>query len=345
MTERIDAARFAAFLAAGVALVAAMPDVSDVGTDRYYEMHRVLPAFEYPVLGRTLFLAERAISGSRTGISLVNAVIGVVIAVVVLVLLVRSDRVRPAVWAGAPSLLLVGQTMDAVTCLSLVLLVFAWRSRRWALAGAAAGLGAAFKVVPAVAVVPLLVGAGWRDRIRVATVAAAVWLACNVPYALRDWERWWFPYRFAAERDDVVATIWAPWHLSVPTVNRLSLLLTILLVGAVCVAVARRRVGAFDAAALAVLGFIVANKVWQPHYVLWLVALLPFTGVATRPLRALELASLAYFAVFWSEPGVAELPALVWAVSIARLGAAAWLAWAIIRAGDVPDRTYVPSGA
>lgn len=327
--ERVDVVRFGAFLAAGVALVAAMPDVSDVGTDRYYEVRHILPAFEYPVLGRMLFLAERAVSGSRTGISLVNAGVGVAVAVVVLALLVRSAGTRPEVWAGAPILLLVGQTMDAVTCLLLVLLVLAWRERRWELAGLWAGLGTAFKIVPAVALLPLLMASGWRGRIRTAAAAASAWLACNIPYALHDGDRWWFPYRFAADRDDVVATIWAPWHLSIPTVNRLSLLLTVVLVGAVCVAAARRRVEPVDAAALAVLAFIVANKVWQPHYVLWLVALLPFTSVAKRPLRALELASLAYFAVFWSEPSVEGLGALVWVVATARLAAAGWLAKAV----------------
>jgi hypothetical protein len=328
MSGGVDRGRFVLLLAAGIALVAVKPAISDVGTDRLYEIRHVLPAFEYPVLARAVFLVERALSDSRTGIALVNAVVGVGFAVLVLRLLPGSTR--RSVWASAPILVLAAQTMDAITCVLLVLLVLAWREERWLLAGAWAGVGAAFKVVPAVAAVPLALAVGWRRAARMAAAGAVVWLAVNVPYALFDFERWRFPYRFAAERDDIVSTIWAPWHLSIGTVNRLSLALTVALLVVVAVAVVTRAVEPLPAAALAVLAFVVANKVWQPHYAIWLVALVPFTAADVRPVRALELTSLAYFAVFWSEAGVTEFGGLVWIVAIARLAAAGWLAWSLL---------------
>jgi uncharacterized membrane protein len=331
LSRPVDRVRFGLLLAAGIALVAVKPDVSDVGTDRLYEQRHVLPAFEYPVLARVVFLAERAISASHLGISLVNAVVSVAFAVAVLAAL--PARARRHVWAAAPILVLVAQTMEGVTCLLLVLMVLAWRDRRWSAAGACAGLGAAFKVVPAVAALPLVVAAGRRGGVRMGATAVVAWLAVNVPYALYDRDRWWFPYRFARQRDDVVATIWAPWHLSISTVNALSLVATAAVLALVCLLVGRRRLDPVNGATLALLGFIVANKVWQPHYALWLVALVPFTSTPTRPLRALELASLAYFAVFWSEPGVEGLGELVWAVAVARLAAAVWLGAALASDG------------
>ena len=334
-----DRPRFVALLVAAVLLVAISWDVSDIAVIRWRETVGDTD-FEYPVLARGLYLAERAVTGSKDLIGVLNALLMMPFVVAVAVVL-RRRRLDAALWVGAPTLLFAGQNIDAITALLVLGALVAWRDRRDGVSGVLAGAGTALKVSPAVLVPPLFVAPGRSRRWWLVAAAAAVWLAANVPYALHDRDAFEFPYRFASLRDDVRGTIWAALPLSHDAVNVASAVATVLLVGAATVLVAKRTVTPETGAALALLGFLVANKVWQPHYLLWLLPVLAVIGVSHAPVRALEAANLGYFLSFWLDLPDDAGTVLAWVTGAARLAAAVWLARVLLqparsRAAPVP---------
>lgn len=321
--------RFPVLLGLAALLVVAAPRVSDVRTQRIYEIKHILP-FEHPVGTRWLFLAMRAITGSPTGMAIVTVVVGVAAAVAVAWLL-RAHGADSLVWTAAPTLVLVGQNVDAVTCVFIVLAIAMWRRDRFELSGLAIGLGAAFKLTPAVLLPALAVALPWRRSVRLVAIAVAAWATCNAPYALTHYERWRFPYRFASLRDDVKGSVWAALPFGRDTVNRLSLAVLVLVVVAVCVLVLRRRVDALTGCVLLIAAFLAVNKVWQPHYILWLLAVHAFVAPPTRALRWLEASNLAYFLVFWSRADPTTTAPFIWLTAGARVACLAWVVVEVVR--------------
>lgn len=326
---RPEWARFAALLTAAVLLVVLAWDVSDIAVIRWRETVGDTD-FEYPVLARAIYLAERAVTGSHLRIGVLNAVLMVPFAVAVAAVL-RRRGFDASLWMGAPTLLFAGQNVEPITALLLLGALVAWRAGRTGTTGALAGAGAALKVSPAVLVPPLLAAPGEPRRSRLVAGAALVWLALNVPYALRDWDTFAFPFRYASLRDDVRGTVWAALPLSHDAVNVASTILAAVMVVAAAALVARRRVTPEIGVALAMLGFLAANKVWQPHYLLWLLPVLAVVGVAHRPVRALEVANVGYFLSFWLDLPADVATGLAWVTGAARLAAAAWLATVLLQ--------------
>jgi uncharacterized membrane protein len=349
--------RFVTLLVSAGLLMALAPDLSDIGNVRKRELFVAaggvlgpnLPkAFEYPVLARVLYLGEKAVSASVFGITLVNVAVGLAGAVVVYLLLKRA-RADVAVWALAPTLLLAAQNLDAWTAAIVLATVLVWEAGNIAGTGVLGGVGLAFKLSPAVVLAPLAAASGWAKAAVIGAVAAAVWVVVNVPYYLYDSEAWKTPYRVASERDDTKGTIWAALPLHGRAVNVASLLLFAVVLGALCWAVGRRRIDPWSGASLTMIAFLATNKLWQPHYVLWLLPLLALSGTPRRPLRALELANLAYFVVLWGQMDFIDptdqgfrISAEPWTTltATARLVFAAWLALALWRQGV--ERAQIP---
>lgn len=325
--------RFGVLLAGAVALVVAVPRVSDVRMQRLYEMGDILP-FEHPVLARVLYVALRTVVDSPTGIAIAAAVVGAAAAFAVAVLLRRAGA-DVAVWTAAPTLVLVGQNVDAITCIFIVLGIASWQRSRAATSGAWLGLGAAFKVSPALLVPALAASAPWRRRLLVIGGGAVAWALTNVPFAVADYDAWVFPYRFARLRDDLIGTVWAALPFGVDDVNALSSVVLVAGMAAISYAVLRRRVTAVTGVVLTVALFLLTNKVWQPHYVLWLLAVLAFTAAPRRPVRLLELANLGYFAAYWVDASDTARAPWIWLTAAARIAALVWVCWSVVRA----DRT------
>lgn len=318
-------ARQVAVLACSALLVIVAVQTSDVATVRLRELSH-LRGFEYPVLARLLYIGERLIWSSRRGIAIVNAAVAILAAAVLARVLRKAGAVQLEAWIAAPTLILVAVNVDGVTALTIGMAAWFWRRGRLELAGLVCGLGAALKLAPGLLLVPLVASEGWRRGGRALATALGAWVAVNLSYALTRPHEWWFPYRFAAQRTDHEGTIWAALPLDHHAVNLASALA--ILAAAVAVFVAVRR-GALDprrALALLLLAFLVTSKLWQPHYLLWLLPVLALWGAPRRPLLALELANLAYFLVLWLQLSPGTSGPWLWLSGGARLAAACWLA-------------------
>src|SRR5271157_6419216 len=126
MAERTDLRpRCITYLACGVILVVLAPQTSDIATIWV----RDASGFEYPVLARVLYLAERAVAPSRLGIALVNAAVQIVAAVCIISVL-RRNRGRHSLWMAAPTLMLVTLNVEGITALLILLAQVSWRRGR-----------------------------------------------------------------------------------------------------------------------------------------------------------------------------------------------------------------------
>lgn len=321
--------RYLAFLFCSVLLVGLAVQTSDLATIRQNESNGD-PRFEYPVLARALYVAERAVAPSRTGIALANAAVGVAAAVGVTVLLRRNGG-DARLWMTAPTLILIGVNVDAVTGLLGLLAVVSWKRGKPAVAGLWIGLGAAFKLAPVVLLFPLLGAADRRAAVRLAGTAAVIWLAVNLPYALADPDGWRFPYVTSSLRPAALGTVWAALGLNVRATNLAAAGSLTALGTAIALAVRGRTIRPETGAALALLALLATSKLWQAHFLLWALPLLALVRAPAWPVRMLEVLNLAYFVVLWCQFPPETDPLWIWPVSAARLAALGWVAFDLIR--------------
>ena len=330
--------RHVAFLFNALLLVVLIEDLCDFSGIRKREILGTQP-FEYPVLAYALYSLGTSLWGSPLGVSAFIGIVSIVFAVAVTALLTHEDA-DVATWQGAPSLLMVAVNIDSIVAFLILSAVTAWQRARTVPAGVWIGVGIALKVIPAFIILPLCAAAGWRRVIKLCATVVLTWAACNAPQILTDPDAWWFPYAFASQRLDTWGTFWKYAPLSPKGVNLASLGLVLVSQIIVSVAVWSRKVRPVAGVAVALLTFMLVNKVWMPQYILWVLPLIALLKIARLPVLALELTTLIYWAAFWF--AVPESWFLV--VMLLRSAAAVWVAVAIIRREQRIGTTVLVNG-
>ncbi|MDV3458148.1 glycosyltransferase 87 family protein [Sphingomonas sp. HF-S4] len=282
---------------------------------------------EYPVLTGAQIWAEgsaaRLLFGPRARdfhflglVVLVNALL----AALVLKLFLHAGMERKRLWAwvlAPPLLLYLGHNWDmGAVALAVAAMVLA-REGRLVPAAAAAGLGAAAKLFPVLALPLIGLSAlsddarPWRERLMRATAlsAAAIgaWALVNAPVALFAFDNWSEFYRFSQERAGTVAASWDVlanqgwWFTSVDDRNRYAAL-AFLLGFALIVALGwrRHRSHLWVLFTPVLAWFMLTNKVYSPQFDLWLYPLLLLTAPRLWPVALFVLGGVAaFFAEFW----------------------------------------------
>lgn len=194
---------------------------------------------------------------------------------------------------------------DALVTLSLALAAFcaALGGRYVYIAYASLGLGAAAKLVPALAALPLVLIRG--KAVRGFSLAACVGVLFFAPALYFGGERFIESFAYHAERGLQIESVWASALMQfgliedidmgfgafevegrgVGLASSLSLPVTAVLLLFTCFVMYREhRVGGLDAesfprhAAALVLAFMIGSKVLSPQYMLWLLPLAPLVG-------------------------------------------------------------------
>ena len=256
--------------------------------------HLVDGAIEYPVL-TGLFMWATALPADHSGEFLAwSAVALLLVALVIAWQLFTLVGRRALIVLAAPAMVLYAvYNWDLLPVAWTLGAVLAWRNRRFALAAACLGLGAATKIYPGFFLLPLFIERLMaRDRRGAALVAGAgggAWLAANGPFMAINFDGWWATYAFQAGRevslDGNSIYHWGFPHWSTQTVDRFSMAV----IGAGWVValvagwwIARRRSGDYPwlqvgTAMLCV--FLAFNKVYSPQYFLWVLPLLALIRV------------------------------------------------------------------
>ena len=290
---------------------------------------------EYPVIiGGMMQAAAKAVlvfdePSRATRFFDVTALFMAVAAVVAAVTTVRLAGRRPfdaALFALAPGLLLAAYNNWDLAAVALVGLgMMAWARRHPALAGIAFGLGTATKLYPLILLVPLAALCLRAGKIRAGAVtlatAVVAWLAVNLPVALRTPEGWRYFYDFSQNRGADWGSIWyvlqtltgSPLDQNLAAEadpERLNLagsaLFVVLLAGVVLlILLAPRRPRVPQVMFLALVAFMLSNKVFSPQFVLWV---LPLAVLARPRWRAFLMwqatETLAFLAIWYYLIGV-----------------------------------------
>jgi len=284
----------------------------------------------------------------------------------------RSRRWTALLVALAPGLILASFINWDLIAMGLVALgMAAWAARRQVVAGVLLGLAVATKFYPLVFFGPLLLLCLRAGRLRAFTVTAAsaavAWLAVNLPVAIvapsgwarfyqlsasrpADWGSVW--YYFETERWPVVGT------LGISSLNTFSL--AIFLAGCVIIAMiilaAPRRPRLPQVFFLVLAVFLLANKVWSPQYVVWLVPLVVLARPRLWSYALWQAAEVGYFFAIWAYLitllAVGPVPAadggigngLYFAALLARLGTVALLCVLVVRDMLRPEADVVRAG-
>jgi hypothetical protein len=222
-----------------------------------------------------------------------NATLAVAAWIATVIVTARMANRRPwdaAMVAVAPGIVLAGTiNWDLWAALLAALGMLAFARNQPVLAGIFIGLGAAFKVYPVLilgAVLLLALRTGkTRAPLQAVGAAAGAWLAVNLPFMLRDYGAWRYFLDFSAAREAGFSSPWFIFNaiseeagrpvLGPEAVNRWALLAFALACAAIAVLAlaAPRRPRLVQLAFLIVASFVLANKVYSPQFVVWLVPL------------------------------------------------------------------------
>jgi hypothetical protein len=203
---------------------------------------------------------------------------------------VRGDR-DLFLWALCPILaLFVIYNWDVIGILTYALGVLAYVRGRPVLSGLYIGIGISTKLFPAV-LLPYLAAELWRrgERRHAASLLVAAvgsFLLLNVPPALANFKGWSWFWRYNAIRlPDPGFWQWVYAHhwLSVASIDKITLGLTV--VGGVVLlrAVWRGSLEALPAAGYALVWWLLVNKTHSPQYVIWPIYALVVAGALNRP--------------------------------------------------------------
>ncbi len=299
--------------------------------------------FEYPLLsGAAAWWAARSgggVVGFYDRLALLLA-LSLVLSIVAVARLCGGVTWRSFAYALAPPVTLyLFQNFDQLAVAPALLGLWALRKRRIGWAGVAFGVGAAFKLFPAV----IAFGAAltladersrWRPGARLLAWTTATFIVLNLPIALLNFEGWRATWSFHAGRLADWGSIfyWLSRHSgwSLVAVSRVGdwfdLALFIGLIAALVRLCVKRKVATETAAAIALAAFLLGNKVWSPQYALWL---LPFFFILDLNIlwaalfSAIEIAEVAgKFEWFASPHGVNEVNGWMYLFE-----AAIWLRW------------------
>jgi uncharacterized membrane protein len=228
----------------------------------------------------------------------------------------RSRRWTALGVALAPGLILAAFVNWDLIAMGLVALgMAAWAARRTVLAGVLLGLAVATKFYPVFFFGPLLFLCLRAGRLRAfgvaAASAAAAWLAVNLPVALAAPAGWYRFYSLSTTRAADWGSIWYYFEtehwpvlgsLSEKGLNTLSALVfavgCVLIAALILAAPRRPRVPQVFFLVLAV--FLLANKVWSPQYVIWLVPLVVLARPRVWAYVAWQAAEVGYFFAIWA---------------------------------------------
>ncbi|HEX2052070.1 MAG TPA: glycosyltransferase 87 family protein [Actinomycetota bacterium] len=277
-------------------------------------------AIEYPVLTGLFMWASGTGTGSPDEYLVRNAVLLAPFGALVAYVLARMRRWRALMWAAAPAVVLYAfHNWDLLVVAAAVVGLYHWSRGRHSWAAVAFGLGAAFKMYPALFLAPLALErwtAGDRDGARRAlALGAGTFALVNVPFALANFDGWWATYEFHRARGADWNSIWVwlsgarvgPITLPVLDAGALNVLGTVLtaasLAGALAVGWYRRaregRFPSFQVCAAMLAAFLLWNKVHSPQYALWLLPFFVLVRVRVAWWVAYSIADLVvYVAIF-----------------------------------------------
>ncbi len=311
---------------------------------------------EYPVLTGVFIWASAIPAATDAEFLLYSALLLAPFGLATAWLLGRMSGWRALLWCVGPPLVLYAfhnWELPVVLCATAAFYVVhqGWGKRgadrplltRATVAAVLLGLGFAFKVYPAIFVLPLMLyvltggrggaefagrrGPDWKGALRVAATALGTAVAVNVPFMVAGFEGWRasFTFQLLRKADITTNSIWF-WGLrpdsnpdNAPVQELIGVLSPVLMLVSFVVACAigwarYQREGTYPwipVSAAMLCGFLLLHKVHSPQYTLWLIPMFVLLRVRWGWIFAYLVADLAmgigifrwYYEIFYGEHG------------------------------------------
>ncbi|MEV6687698.1 glycosyltransferase 87 family protein [Streptomyces sp. NPDC051130] len=244
---------------------------------------------------------------------MVNAGMLMICTAVIAVCVARTHRRRPwdaLLLALAPAFALTATINWDLLALALTAVaMLMWSRGRTVLFGVFVGLATAAKLYPVLLLGVLFVlclrAGKWRAFGGAAAGAAGAWLVVNLPVMLFAWDGWKKFYTFSQERPIDFGSVWLLISQRsgnpLTGANTYATVLTLLLCAGIALLTlkAPRRPRFAQLAFLVVAAFILANKVYSPQYVLWLIPLAALARPRWRDFLIWQAGEVLYFLGIW----------------------------------------------
>lgn len=306
---------------------------------------------EYPVLTGVVIWASAVFADTDADFLLLSALLLSPFGLATAWLLGRMSGWRALLWAIGPPLVLYAfhnWELPVVLCaVAAFYVVHSGRSRplltRATIAAVLLGLGFAFKVYPAIFVLPLMLyvltgGRGgaefagrraldWLGALRIAVVALGTAVVVNIPFAVAGFEGWRasFTFQLLRKADITTNSIWF-WGLrpdsdtdNVPVQELIGVLSPMLMLISFVVACAvgwarYQKEGTYPwvpVSAAMLCGFLLLHKVHSPQYTLWLIPMFVLLRIRWGWIVAYLAADLAmgigifrwYYEIYYGKHG------------------------------------------
>ncbi|MCX5154014.1 MULTISPECIES: glycosyltransferase family 87 protein [unclassified Streptomyces] len=244
---------------------------------------------------------------------MVNAGMLMVCAAIIAVCVARTHRRRPwdaLLLALAPAFALTATINWDLLALALTAVaMLLWSRGRTVLFGVFIGLATAAKLYPVLLLGVLFVlclrAGKWRAFAGALLGTVGAWLVVNLPVMIFAWDGWTKFYTFSQERPIDFGSVWLLISQRsgnpLEDANTYATGLTLLLCGGIALLTltAPRRPRFAQLAFLVVAAFILANKVYSPQYVLWLVPLAALARPRWRDFLIWQAGEVVYFLGIW----------------------------------------------
>ena len=188
----------------------------------------------------------------------------------------------------------------------------AWSRQRYAMAGIWWGLGVAAKLYPIVIIAALLIYClrrdskprAWVSWLRMALCALVAWFIVNIPVMVFHFDGWEVFYVNNANRGADLGSLWYALNLSGVTSSHWDAWSRYVMVAgylalAVLIFFARKAPSPTQIAYLAVVIMVVANVVYSPQYVLWILPLVMLVRPVALDITIFTISELFYYACIW----------------------------------------------
>lgn len=301
----------------GVILTAIWPFTSDVFHQWMRQADLVVGGLfsagqlEYPPIGSFYLQALNQLPAPGLAVML-NALIMVAGAAAITWVIAHHSagdkRSQARLWAFSPALIfLLPLNFDVAAALMALIAIVTIGSKRVSTTGAAIAVGTLIKVFPGALVFPLLpLIQSRRKRIVLLVSSAVVLLFGYAMFALFHPDTWLLHFQFAQSRQDAWTSLWRfvdPFLGASETSNLIigagSTIGVFAALAGIAIWAAKRQPPAAVVAVVAVVAFLILNKVFKPQYILWVTPLYAFAGGKKIWMRLLEYSAMAELSTYY----------------------------------------------
>ncbi len=183
---------------------------------------------------------------------------------------------------------------DIIAVMFMVLAIYSYYRNKFIWASLFLALGFNAKLFPVLLLPIMLLKTGWKNKIKISLTFVITCIFLNIYFMIKNFSVWKSTYIFHSLRQPNIDSVWVLTGLNTQTINILSLALFLLFFA--LLVYNHKKYDTIKMGFLAVLLFLIVNKIFSPQYMLWLLPFFVLSSFITKiPYYVLEVSNLIVF--------------------------------------------------